>query len=150
MLESVRQLVEDGRHLEHFYSYTKNAEVKDTKTNTIDWRIDQGLILPNQWWLLGLSIQLPAPPKRLNLIMTWGLDFLEFTLGDGVNQYPDQKLCALPHALQVPALSKTRVWYGLMVLPPASLSTSESLHGPRKTTHLHQSSPVSALPAVDQ
>jgi hypothetical protein len=134
-------VVENGERLEHFHSYQKmvqaapSSSTKET-TSTIDVHTDQGLFLvftPGRMssgeLTKGFFIQ--TGDGRLQEAVFEEQDDLVFLLGDGVNQYVNNKLVdgggslslrAAPHALNLPAWTQAqqaRVWYGLMVLPPA-------------------------------
>ena len=139
----VSELVSSGRHLEHFHSYSKSSpedpqeeeEVSTAKMNTLDWHIDQGLFLafmPGRWSHTGKTTEgffvrtTSGSSEEVAFDNDTGLVLM---LGDGVNrlfQNADKTLRAVPHALQVPAGSESRVWYGLMVLPPTLTSSGNS------------------------
>lgn len=135
-------IVEHGEHLEHFHSYQRVQDgYEDARSagSTIDFHTDQGLFLvfsPGQ-----LAYQDPTVPNGLGADFTIELrdgsqaavefteeDGLVILLGDGVNQYINPRMDAnhalrsLPHALSLPVSTHevARVWYGRMVLPPAS------------------------------
>ncbi len=148
--ETIADIVEHGEHLEHFHSYQRledeNESFRANNVRTIDFHIDQGLFLifsPGQ-----MTKQDPSQSRSLSegfiVQLQDGIqatvdfdeaDDLVVLLGDGVNQYinprlpVDEALRALPHALALPVHSdeEARVWYGRMVLPPAS--AIHPLHG---------------------
>lgn len=145
--KTVLDVVENGEHLEHFHSYQKSSPSsldEDlpsvlSSDSTIEWHTDQGLFLV---FTPGVRVQ-----QRNVLDETEGFyielgdgtkahvqfqedDDLVIMLGDGVNQYVNpnlksskRKLRAVPHALAMSRQGKesdARVWYGRMILPPAS------------------------------
>jgi hypothetical protein len=134
-------VVENGEHLEHFHSYQKNSN--QASEETVAYHTDQGLFIaftpgrmvrdqPGHVEIsTGFFIELPSG-ARVHVKFDEN-DDLVFMLGDGVNQYVNPMLLdkthaavtllrATPHALTMPEHSKNvaRVWYGRMVLPPAS------------------------------
>lgn len=123
---------------------TTTTESISTGT-TIDLHTDQGLFLtftpgrmsPSGELTKGFFIQMPN--GDLEQVNFSDRDEIVFMLGDGVNQYVNnnnnnnklgESLRAVPHALRLEesssttssssSLSNARVWYGLMVLPPAA------------------------------
>jgi hypothetical protein len=129
-------VVENGDYLEHFHSYQKihKTSTKKTESTTIDVHTDQGLFLvftpgrmANGELTKGFFIQ--TVDGRLQEVDFEAQDDLVFLLGDGVNQYINNKhvgglsLRAAPHALNLEGWTQAqeaRVWYGLMVLPPSN------------------------------
>lgn len=122
------EVVESGEHLEHFHSYQAPAlPVKSVET--IEWHTDQGLALVFTPGLIngqpteGFYVQLKDGSTAM--VQFDEQDDLVIMLGDGVNQYVNtalettSSLRSVPHALRMPATTEPRVWYGLMVLPPA-------------------------------
>ena len=128
---TIANVVENGEHLEHFHSYLK---LEESEEETIEMHTDQGLFLA---FTPGRIIK---NQKDSTSELTSGFfvqqqggiiaevefgeeDDLVFLLGDGVNQYINdrlsKKLYAVPHALRMAPQSESRVWYGRMVLPPA-------------------------------
>jgi hypothetical protein len=123
-------IVEGGEHLEHFHSYQKSSKSVD-EPSTIEMHIDQGLMLVFTPGRLtsgeltsGFYIQtLQGTKEEVHFSDS---DDLIVMLGDGVNQYINPKiqdsnaaLRAVPHAVTLAASEHARIWYGLMVLPPA-------------------------------
>jgi hypothetical protein len=127
-------VVENGDHLEHFHSYQKLKAPSSKETSTIDLHTDQGLFLvftpgrlSNGQLTKGFFIE--TADDGLQEVVFEAQDDLVFLLGDGVNQYVNDKvvgsnkLRAAPHALQLEVYDNgqaARAWYGLMVLPPSS------------------------------
>eukprot|EP00804_Cyclotella_cryptica_P018499 CCRYP_004325-RB/>CCRYP_004325-RB protein AED:0.01 eAED:0.01 QI:137/1/1/1/1/1/2/1439/423 len=135
---TVVEVVKAGEYLDHFHSYQK---LDDREDKTIDFHVDQGLFLAftpgtmldsSSQGVAGLSDGFSVRDlsgREYELMFDEG-DDLVFMLGDGVNQYINNKLTmdvsakalyATPHALtlktyQDPSLS--RVWFGRMILPP--------------------------------
>ena len=126
----VQTLINEGEHLEHFHSYySGNDETSsiDNETN-IDWHTDQGMMLlftPGQYQDSttsgGFFIQL-NDGSAAEVSFDSNIDDLVIMLGDGVNQYINDKtapaLRAVPHAVTLPSSQNPRLWYGRMVLPP--------------------------------
>jgi hypothetical protein len=122
-------VVEYGDRLEHFHSYQKTSESQQA---TIDVHTDQGLFLAFTPGRLttgelttGFFIQTAA--GSLEQVEFTSEDEIALLLGDGVNQYVNDKLIrskklrAVPHAVQLQEnADAARVWYGVMVLPPAA------------------------------
>lgn len=144
---SFADVVQQGEHLEHFHSYQK---LSNNKEETIEMHTDQGLMIaftPGQWVSvnedatdqanLGLSsgffIQLPD--DSVTEVAFQPTDDLVFVLGDGVNQFVNDKLQAkgrdliraVPHMLRLDFHRDTlaRTWYGRMVLPPPDALADE-------------------------
>ncbi|KAL7487092.1 hypothetical protein ACHAW6_012672 [Cyclotella cf. meneghiniana] len=135
---TVEEIVAAREYLDHFHSYQK---LDDREHKTIEFHVDQGLFLAfapgmvansNSRSVAGLSEGFYVRDmggKEYDLMFD-ECDDLVFMLGDGVNQYINNKLTtddstkvlyAPPHALtlkthQDPSLS--RVWFGRMILPP--------------------------------
>jgi hypothetical protein len=129
--QTFADVVENGEHLEHFHSYLKASERNDV-VNTINLHVDQGLFLAFTPGRLssgeltnGFFIQtMDGAIEQVDFLDS---DDLVFMLGDGVNQYVNNKihgsknkLRAVPHAVQLESSEYARIWYGLMVLPPSS------------------------------
>lgn len=131
-------IVEAGEHLEHFHSYEKIQSRQGNK-ETIEMHVDQGLFIaftPGQFIARngddtqGLQVSsgffVELRDGSIQEVAFDENDDLVFMLGDGVNQYINEKLAnhhqlrAVPHALIMNAHedSVSRVWYGRMVLPP--------------------------------
>jgi len=133
---TIADVVKNGEYLEHFHAYQK---LEVSTEETIEMHVDQGMMLA---FTPGRLIS----PKDSKIEMTPGF-FIEtqdrkilevqfdedddrvFLLGDGINQYVNdrlsKKLRACPHTLYMSPhdASESRVWFGLMVLPP-----SDALH----------------------
>jgi len=130
------EVVEFGEHLEHFHSYQKSENSQDNE-ETIEMHVDQGLFIA---FTPGRSMH-PQDPDMTEMTSGFFIelqdgsveevefsdqDDLVFMLGDGVNQYINDKLSgkklrAVPHTLRMDSLQDaalSRVWYGRMVLPP--------------------------------
>lgn len=134
--EDLKQIVVGGEHLEHFHSYQK--ESTDNGEATIEFHTDQGLFIAFTPGLIvseegGIDLSdgfyVQGSDGEKNHVEFGEDDDLVFMLGDGVNQfinnklddYGDKAFRATPHALTLRAqedATKARVWYGLMVLPP--------------------------------
>jgi hypothetical protein len=133
---TISDIVKHGEHLEHFHNYQKQVSVTET---TIEWHTDQGLFLVFAPGVLvdqrseaygtmadGFYIELPDGSRPM--VQFEEKDDLVILLGDGIRQVKaDQcgsaSLRPLPHALSMPAAADdliSRVWYGRMVLSPAS------------------------------
>ena len=139
--EDINQVVAGGEHLEHFHSYQKNEGAVDGDDEaTIEFHTDQGFFIA---FTPGLIVS--SDPSEESAKLSDGFyiqdsngekhlmeftedDELVFMMGDGVNQFINNKLKddrkvlrATPHALTLPIQddkSQARVWYGRMVLPP--------------------------------
>ena len=132
---TIAEVVENGEHLEHFHSYQKLSE---TQEETIELHTDQGLFIA---FTPGRMVsQQDSSLKQTGLTSDFFIktqdgstvnvqfedqDDLVFMLGDGVNQYinnrlPKNKMRATPHTLLMKPheATESRVWYGRMVLPP--------------------------------
>lgn len=131
---TIADVVKAGEHLEHFHSYQK---LQESPEETIELHTDQGLFLA---FTPGRLISQDDSTKTE---LTSGFfietkdgssveveftdqDDLVFILGDGVNQYVNDRLSkkplrAVPHTLLLAPHGEafSRVWYGRMVLPPA-------------------------------
>lgn len=151
--DTIEDLVSNGEQLEHFHSYQKTeifGEQYDDDHNiekmaTIDLHADQGFFIAftpgmmisekseggNRRTSGGFYIveeDSNGTPVHVNFDIE--NDDLVFMLGDGVNQYINNRyigggngrrhLRATRHAvsLKVHDASQARVWYGRMVLPP--------------------------------
>jgi hypothetical protein len=127
--DTFTDVVENGEHLEHFHSYQKKAKAEVT---TIDVHTDQGLFLvftPGRLssGKLTSGFYIQTTEGETEEVTFSEADDLVFMMGDGVNQYlnnkiedSNKKLRAVPHAVQLESSTDARIWYGLMVLPPAS------------------------------
>ena len=130
-------VVDNGEHLEHFHSYQHVVSQARKRQDTIDLHIDQGLFLVftpgrmvnrNGDSALTTGFFIELQDGSLAVVDFDNEDDLVILLGDGVNQYVNPRLAtgetlrAAPHALALPEHSddKARVWYGRMVLPPAT------------------------------
>ena len=146
--KTAADVVENGEHLEHFHSYqgTSKAALRKTDDSTIEWHTDQGMFLVFTPGVMaeqtgdmpavdafdeteGFYVELANGTRTL--VKFDHEDDLVIMLGDGVNQYLNanlksggsgRKLRAVPHAVAMPTHedNQARVWYGRMVLPPAS------------------------------
>jgi hypothetical protein len=148
----VKEVVENGDHLEHFHSYQHVDDTGTAEETTIDMHIDQGLFIAFAPALVvSAEGNTDAKPRTSsndfyiqledgsNAIVAFGDDDLVFMLGDGVNQVINPKihklsekkplLRATPHGLSMSdhAKDEARVWYGRMVLPPSGAAHPE--HG---------------------
>jgi hypothetical protein len=130
---SFAYMVDQGTHLEHFHSYVKTeVQEEDEDEPTLDWHVDQGVFLafmPGRYEsgkiTQGFFIQNEQGEAEE---VDFGGASLVFMLGDGVNRYVSNNkpgLRPVHHALRVPTSGEARVWFGLMVLPPAWALTSE-------------------------
>jgi len=149
--DTIEDLVMNGEQLEHFHSYQKTERIgeeydDDEMMRTIDVHADQGFFIA-----FTPGMMMSSNNKDNNAVASEGFyiveddsnkipiqvdfnidtDDLVFMLGDGVNQYINNRLTdkensgrrhlrATPHAvsLKVHDDSQARVWYGRMVLPP--------------------------------
>jgi hypothetical protein len=132
---SLVNIVHQGDHLEHFHAYYTSTTHDTDLDTTIDWHIDQGLLLAfspgqsNGQTTDGFYIQLEDGSSEM--VQFDDEDEIVFFFGDGANQIINPVLMkqgkspmrALPHALKMPRLDEERLWYGRMVLAPA-----EALH----------------------
>ena len=140
--DTIDQVVSSGDHLEHFHSYQKDysSVVNDETTSTIGLHTDQGFFIA---FTPGLITSLHDPTKKQKLSNGFYVedsmsgeisevkfnedDDLVFMIGDGVNQYInnrlvdlketfDMRLRATPHSLSFKNNdndpSVVRVWYG--------------------------------------
>jgi len=122
---NLRRIFGEGEQLEHFHCYYDSSSPGE---QTIEWHTDQGFVLAFTPGLVngetteGFYVKLADGSTEM--VAFEKTDDLVFLMGDGVNQYLngalDKPLRALPHALHMPQTSSPRVWYGRMVLPPAS------------------------------
>jgi hypothetical protein len=155
-------MVQQGTHLEHFHSYVKTVthttgtsqehqddNTKNEEASTLDWHVDQGVFLafmPGRYETSGEITQgffIRGHQGEAEQVDFAGAS-LVFMLGDGVRRYANndkyKKLRPVQHALRVPmtasAQGQARIWYGLMVLPPATalITTTHQLQGDQKTT----------------
>ena len=139
LFKTFSEVVEHGEHLEHFHSYTKcdGQQVNKEDEDTIELHVDQGLFIaftpgrtmanhPGAAAELTSGFFVESPQGGVEEVEFGPQDDLVFMLGDGVNQYINEKLDAdkrvrsVPHTLRFKSrdCSSTRVWYGRMVLPP--------------------------------
>ena len=133
------EVVEYGEHLEHFHSYTQCEDEQVNNEETIEMHVDQGLFIaftPGRMMQnqqdgsakLTSGFFIKAPEGQIEEVEFGHQDDLVFMLGDGVNQYindkldTDKRIRAVPHTLRFKSndCSSTRVWYGRMVLPPVN------------------------------
>ncbi|KAI2493763.1 hypothetical protein MHU86_20768 [Fragilaria crotonensis] len=128
---SLVDIVHQGDHLEHFHAYYTSTMHDTDLDTTIDWHIDQGLLLafsPGQssgQTTDGFFIQLEDGSTET--VRFDQEDEIVFFFGDGANQIINPVLIkhgrspmrVLPHALKMPRLDEERLWYGRMVLAPA-------------------------------
>jgi hypothetical protein len=129
---SLMDIVHEGDHLEHFHAYyTSSMHDSTLNVTTIDWHVDQGLLLAfspgqsNGRPTDGFYIQLDDGSTEM--VHFNEEDDLVFFFGDGVNQIINPVLISegkspmrvLPHTLRMPKLKEERLWYGRMVLAPA-------------------------------
>lgn len=136
-------IVELGEHLEHFHKYQK--QVAGNTDSTIEWHTDQGMFLVFAPGVLvdrhsaveetvadGFYIELSNGGRPM--VQFDDSDDLVVLLGDGIRQVKaDQcgttSLRPLPHALSMPStFNEIRVWYGRMILAPASAVHPEHEH----------------------
>jgi hypothetical protein len=146
--DTIDQVVSSGEHLEHFHSYQKDdsSVVNDEISSTIGLHTDQGFFIA---FTPGLITSLHDPTKKQKLSDGFYVedsmsgeisevkfnedDDLVFMVGDGANQYInnrlvdlketfDMRLRATPHSLSFKNNdpSVVRVWYGRMILPPSN------------------------------
>ena len=138
----------NGEHLEHFHSYQK-LSTPEEMSDTIELHADQGLFIAFTPAMLAMhdesgapdlstpmeeskGFYIETPEGEIALVNFDSEDDLVFMLGDGVNQYVNpmlrkdsdsssKKLRATPHAVKLDVHDRNlaRVWFGLMVLPPA-------------------------------
>jgi hypothetical protein len=136
-------VVEFGEHLEHFHSYEKllDQDLQDEDAEeTIEMHADQGLFIvftpgrlvhhqdPSKKAEITSGFFIELPDGSVDQVEFSDKDDLVFMLGDGVNQYindklpSNKKLRAVPHKLIMESHtdSSSRVWFGRMVLPPAN------------------------------
>lgn len=135
--DTMSDIVKYGDHLEHFHSYQKIVTESSPSESTIDLHTDQGIFLAFTPGRLSTTGELTTgffvqvPNGDIDQVNFLDQDELVFMLGDGVNQFVNDKLVgsvkklrAVPHALRLESSTQqdhqARVWYGLMVLPPAS------------------------------
>jgi len=149
--DTIEDLVENGVQLEHFHTYQKIEGVgeqyddKDDETNmtTIDLHADQGFFIAfTPGMMIGKDnkadasggfyiVEEDSNDIPIHVDFDVETDDLVFMLGDGVNQYINNRfidgenngrrhLRATPHSvsLKVHDPDQARVWYGRMVLPP--------------------------------
>lgn len=137
--ETFMDVVLSGNHLEHFHSYKSKESYAPTDVKTIDYHTDQGLFIA-----IVPAAMVSIEDRQITDSYTG--DFLiklfdgtevrtefddsslVFMLGDGVNQYINDKLIgdvtplrAVPHALIMPSSNtgqESRSWFGRMFLPP--------------------------------
>jgi len=151
--DTIEDLVAHGEQLEHFHSYQKTKSVGEEYDDyddiknmaTIDLHTDQGFFIAfTPGMMLSQNresdnvrasggfyvIEEDSNDIPIQIDFDIETDDLVFMLGDGVNQYINNRvmdgengrrhLRATPHAvsLKVHDVSQARVWYGRMVLPP--------------------------------
>jgi len=157
--DTIEDLVANGEQLEHFHSYQKTKRIgeqfdEDNVMATIDVHADQGFFIA---FTPGMMMSSNTDKKAvasegfyiveeysndvpIHVDFNIETDDLVFMLGDGVNQYINNRyidgknddrphLHATPHAvsLKIHDDSQARVWYGRMVLPPTdALVSAES------------------------
>jgi hypothetical protein len=145
-------VVHFGEHLEHFHSYQQMNSLEE-KQETIEMHVDQGLFIaftPGRLMMHNDNVSTQSVVEMtsgffielqdgsVEEVKFTNQDDLVFMLGDGVNQYINNKfpankqLRAVPHALLMDYTrdeSYSRVWYGRMVLPPV-----DALHPAHGTT----------------
>ena len=153
--DTIDQVVSSSQHLEHFHSYQKDDSslVNDETASTIGLHTDQGFFIA---FTPGLITSSRDPTKEVRLSDGFYVedsvngeisevkfnegDDLVFMLGDGVNQYINnrivdskRRLRATPYSLSFKNNdpSVVRVWYGRMILPPSNalLHNMETTHG---------------------
>jgi len=140
---SFEDIARSARHLEHFHSYRNNAPSRgDGDAMSIEMHADQGLFIA---FIPGFLVEDDAATGTSSVVegasagnfylqardgsvstVDFGTgDMLVFMLGDGVNQYFNDKfqgpeLYAAPHAMSMPSHeeNQARLWYGRMFLPP--------------------------------
>jgi hypothetical protein len=139
----IKRVITHGDHLEHFHSYYTNTATSSNSIATIDWHIDQGLVLmftPGEQdgkTTNGFFIQL-GDGSAVEVDFDSSVDDLVIMLGDGIDQYLNptltenehETLRAVPHALTLPETGDSglpRTWYGRMVLPPSQALYPSSL-----------------------
>lgn len=182
--DRIEDLVKEGDHLEHFHSSQKplsSIESNEKEINTIEMHTDQGFFIaftpamiiaqdgidPAQS-MHGISssskmcdgFYIETSHGVRSLVKFEPQDDLVFMIGDGANQYVNNKLDdagrqsnilrATPHAVSIPAIdsSYARVWYGRMVLPPAnSYSKTDSMtHGQIRSRIVQANAMKEAVP----
>lgn len=146
--ETISEVVAAGQKLEHFHAYSRaasNDTAHDTRA-TLDLHTDQGLLIAftpalsvgatNHYESLATLYVQRADGTTVEAVLS--PDTLVFMLGDGVTQFitPNRPalhppLRAVPHALQVHARDDgaARLWFGVMVLPPASATLRGVTYG---------------------
>mmetsp|Transcript_29792 Transcript_29792/g.63199 ORF Transcript_29792/g.63199 Transcript_29792/m.63199 type:complete len:708 (-) Transcript_29792:104-2227(-) len=165
--DDIKQIVEGGEHLEHFHSYQKGGRGQEA---TIDFHTDQGFFIAFTPGLIvtrdpsdeplelsdGFFVQ-DSNGEKMSMEFT-GEDDLVFMMGDGVNQFINNKLIddheglhATPHALTLSVQeddSAARVWYGRMVLPPsdAKMPNMDSTFGEARQFFVDSSSKGVGIP----
>jgi len=166
--EEITDVVYGGEHLEHFHSYQKVAGAASEET-TIEFHTDQGLFIAFTPGLIVSSD--PSDEPELSdgfyiqdsngekVLMEFnGEDDLVLMMGDGFNQFINNQLTdgqervyVTPHALTLAAQNdstKSRVWYGLMVLPPsdALFPSMDSTFGEARQSLIESSSNGDNIP----
>jgi len=153
--DTMEDVVANAEHLEHFHTYDKPSpaahatsdspgpsDASEAVTSTIDLHADQGIFIAFTPAILvedstngeAHVASLEAGRFYVKLMdgSTVTMDFgddgnvLVFMLGDGVEQYVNNKLIkgpflrAAPHGMVMPdhTDAQSRVWYGRMFLPP--------------------------------
>ena len=151
--QTVSEVVAAGQQLEHFHVYSRAASNRttDDARATLDLHTDQGLFIAftpalsvggasgHHEALATLYVQ---RADGTTVEASLSPDTLVFMLGDGVAQFvtPNRPaltppLRAAPHALRVHARrdGAARLWYGLMVLPPAGATLRGVTYGEFRT-----------------
>jgi len=142
---SIEEVAHGGEQLEHFHTY--DSSNRSSSSNTIDFHTDQGFFISFTPAVAIDEAGKVSPDKSGKFFIeladgskaavNFRHDSLVFMLGDGVNQFVnnkigDYKLRAVPHALQMDQQqgSSKRVWYGRMFLPP-----TDAVHPEHKLTY---------------
>jgi len=136
---NLEEIVKAGERLEHFHSYKVPERL--TSSQTIDFHVDQGLFIAFVPAMLAESpsaepasagaFLMRSPDGREEYDVELQPDAVVFLLGDGVNQYLNDRhsgpqLHAPTHALRIPQKwGLHRVWYGMMQLPPMDATVNE-------------------------
>eukprot|EP00586_Coscinodiscus_wailesii_P012615 CAMPEP_0172514168 /NCGR_PEP_ID=MMETSP1066-20121228/257814_1 /TAXON_ID=671091 /ORGANISM="Coscinodiscus wailesii, Strain CCMP2513" /LENGTH=421 /DNA_ID=CAMNT_0013294719 /DNA_START=82 /DNA_END=1344 /DNA_ORIENTATION=- len=149
--DTFEDVVKNGEHLEHFHSYQRES-IDSKSVDTIEMHTDQGVFIAFAPALMvdTTAVSETTEPKGdfyiglkdgSTALVDLEENDLVIMLGDGFNQFINPKveeggvvLRATPHMLDMRSHSndEARVWYGLMVLPPA-----EALHPDHEKTFGH-------------